>query len=74
MMILTRTSPVAVYHSLKGSKNPRSRYCSTISGHVSVVNFVYMMPSTAAPSATTKDEDTATLKDEDAMSKMLFRF
>jgi hypothetical protein len=66
MMILTRTSSVAVYHSLKGSKNPRSRYCSTISGHVSVGDFMCMMPSTAAPSANPKDED--------AMSKMLFRF
>jgi hypothetical protein len=72
MMILTRTSSVAVYHFLKGSKNPRSRYCSTISGHVSVGDFVYMMPSTAAPSATPKDEDAATPKDEDATSKMLF--
>jgi hypothetical protein len=35
---------------------------------------MYMMPSTAAPSATPKDEEAATPKDEDAMSKMLFRF
>jgi hypothetical protein len=66
MMILTRTSSVSVYHSLKVIKNPRSRYCSTISDHVSVGDFVYMMPSTAAPSETPKDEDT--------MSKMLSRF
>jgi hypothetical protein len=68
-MIISPTSAVAVYHSLKGSKNPRSRYCSTISGHVSVGDFVCMAPSATAPSATPNNEDCGSI-----MSKMLFRF
>jgi hypothetical protein len=68
-MILSHTSVVAVYHSLKGSKNPRSRYCSKISGHVSVGDFMCMAPSGTAPSATPNDEDCGPI-----MSKMLFRF
>jgi hypothetical protein len=68
-MILSHTSAVAVYHSLKGSKNPRSRYCSTISGCVSVGDFVCMAPSATAPSATPNDKDCGSI-----MGKMLFRF
>jgi hypothetical protein len=68
-MSLAHTSAVAVYHFLKGSKNPRSRYCLTISGHVSVGDFVCMAPSATAPSATPNDEDCGSI-----MSKMLGRF
>jgi hypothetical protein len=68
-MSLTYTSAVAVYHSLKGSRNPLSRYCSTISGHVSVGDFMCMAPSATAPSATPNDEDCGSI-----MSKMLCRF
>jgi hypothetical protein len=68
-MILSHTSAVAVYHSLKGSKNPRSHYCSTISGRVSVGDFVCMAPSATAPSVTPNDEDCGSIT-----SKMLFRF
>jgi hypothetical protein len=63
-MSLTHTSSVGVYHSLKGSKNPCSRYCSTISGRVSVGEFVEM-----APFATPTDEDCGSI-----MSKMLVQF
>jgi hypothetical protein len=68
-MILSHTSAVAVYHSLKGSKNLRSRYCSTIIGHVIVGDFVCTAPSATAPSTTPNDEDCGSI-----MSKMLFRF
>jgi hypothetical protein len=68
-MIISHTSAIAVYYSLKGSKNPRIHYCSTISGHVSVGDFVYMAPSATAPSATMNDEDCGSI-----MSKMMFRF
>jgi hypothetical protein len=44
-MKLTQTSSVAVYKSLMGRKNPRSHYCSKISGCLGVGDFVYMAPS-----------------------------
>jgi hypothetical protein len=44
-MKLTHTSSVAVYNSLRGRNNPRSLYCSTINGYLSVGDFVYMDPS-----------------------------
>jgi hypothetical protein len=68
-MSLTHTSTVAVYHSLKGSKNPHSRYCSTISGHVSVGDFACMTPSATDPSANPNNEDCGSI-----MSKLLCRF
>jgi hypothetical protein len=46
-MTLTHTSSVAVYGSLRGRKNPRSRYSSTISGYPRVGDFVYLAPSTS---------------------------
>jgi hypothetical protein len=69
MKSLTHTSTSDVYHSLKGSKNPRSRYCLTISGRVSVGDFMCMAPSAMAPSATPIDEDCGSIT-----SKMLGRF
>jgi hypothetical protein len=68
-MSLTHTSGVAVYHSPKGSNKTHSRYCSTISGHVSVGNFVCMAPSATAPAVTPNDEDCGFI-----MRQMLGRF
>jgi hypothetical protein len=68
-MSLTHTSSVAVYNLLKGSKNPRRRYCPKISGHVSVGDFTYMAPSVTAPSATPNADDCGS-----TMSKMLVEF
>jgi hypothetical protein len=68
MMKLTQTSSVSisvsVYDPLKGRKNPRSRYYPTISGRLSVGDFVYM-----APSATANDDDCSSVH-----SKILTQF
>jgi hypothetical protein len=68
-MSLTHTSVIAVYHFLKGSKNPRIRYCPAISGNVSVGDFVYTAPSAIDPSATRNDEYFGSI-----MRKMLGQF
>jgi hypothetical protein len=65
----TDTSSVAVYHSLKGDKNLRSRYCPAISSHVSVGDFVRMAPSATAPSVTSNEDECSSI-----MSKMLVEF
>jgi hypothetical protein len=45
-MRLTTTSPEAVLFNLHTRKNPRSRYCRSINGYVSIGDFVFLRACT----------------------------
>jgi hypothetical protein len=45
-MKFTKTPPSEVFNNLKCTKNPRSHYCPSISGAISVGEFVYLSPAT----------------------------
>jgi hypothetical protein len=45
-MKLTKTPPAEVFSNFKCTKNPRSCYCPSISGFISVGDFVYLSPTT----------------------------